>query len=188
MAVGSKTLSLLKIHTRESLVSQLNLIRARRRTGFTSGSFDLLHAGHVDYLAKARERCDLLIVGLNSDKSVKAYKDELRPIIPAEQRAKVLAALAAVDYVFIFDEENNNKNIEVLKPDVYFKAGDYSKDRLSSAPIVESYGGRVEIIPLVEESSTTAIIRRILTLYSTGSGGKSTTFSGSNNKADRKPT
>lgn len=155
-----------KIKNREELSGLLKAVRDGKVVGFTSGSFDILHAGHVDYLQKAKLNCEILVVAVNSDLSVKAYKDELRPIVPEQQRMKVVAALGCVDFVFKFDELNNNKNIEILKPDVYFKAGDYSKDKLSSAKIVESYGGRVELINLVEESSTTKIINKILTIYS----------------------
>jgi rfaE bifunctional protein nucleotidyltransferase chain/domain len=123
--------------------------------------FDLLHAGHVEYLTKASRLVDVLIVGINADSSVKSNKGELRPINPAEQRAEVVAGLRAVAHVFIFDELSNNVNIELLKPDVYIKAGDYTVDKLTSRHIVESYGGRVEIVPFKEGHSTTSIIDKI---------------------------
>ncbi len=156
-----------KIITREGL---LELFKTNRpsQVGFTSGSFDLIHPGHVDYLNKAKELCQCLVVGVNSDASIKAYKSELRPIVPAESRAKVVAGLESVDYVFIFDELNNNENISQLKPDFYIKAADYSKKTLSSAPIVESYGGQVKLIDLVESSSSSEIINSILEKYSAG--------------------
>ena len=157
-----------KIKSREQLI---DLLKSNSnypgKIGYTSGSFDLLHAGHVNYLAKAKEVCDLLIVGLNSDASVKSYKSEIRPIVPEDQRAKVLAALESVDFIFIFDEDNNNVNIDLLKPDLYIKAGDYSKDKLSSAKIIEAYGGEVKLIPVIEEeASTTGIVNSVLEKYS----------------------
>lgn len=155
-----------KIKSRDEILKLLSAGRTGKVIGFTSGSFDILHAGHVDYLAKAKSQCDILIVGVNSDASVKAYKDELRPIVAEQQRMKVVAALASADYVFRFDELNNNQNIEILKPDIYFKAGDYSKDKLSSAKLIEAYGGRVELIEVVEELSSSKIINKILTVYS----------------------
>lgn len=128
---------------------------------YTSGVFDILHAGHVDYLEKAKALGDVLVVGVNGDASVRALKGPSRPINSAEQRATVVAGLASVDYVFIFDEMNNNENIRVLKPAVYVKAGDYSKDKLSSAATVESYGGRVEFVPFLEGYSSSSIVERI---------------------------
>lgn len=135
--------------------------RLGKTIGFTSGTFDLLHRGHVAYLEEARRLCDVLVVGVNSDISVKSYKGPTRPIIPAEDRAQVVAALRSVDYVFIFDDRNNNRSIELLTPDIYIKAGDYAKDKLSSAPIVESYGGKVALVGFVPERSTSSIIERI---------------------------
>ena len=137
-----------KIFSRAEIIEKLKSERPAR-VGFTSGSFDLIHPGHVDYLSKAKELCDCLIVAVNSDNSIKGYKSELRPIVPADSRAKVVAALEAVDYVFIFDELNNNQNITLLKPDYYIKAADYNKKSLSSAPLVESYGGEVKLIDVV---------------------------------------
>lgn len=133
-----------------------------KKIGFTSGAFDILHSGHVIYLDEARKRCDFLVVGVNSDLSIKKYKDPDRPINSEVDRLKVISSLKAVDGAFIFSEINNNKNIEELKPDFYFKAGDYSRSTLSSAPLVESYGGKVEILSFIEGCSTTAIIEKIL--------------------------
>ncbi|MCB0353069.1 MAG: HAD-IIIA family hydrolase [Bdellovibrionales bacterium] len=138
---------------------------ARKRIVFTSGVFDLIHPGHVDYLQKAKKLGDILVVAINSDESVRRNKGELRPICIQEARAQVVAALSCVDHVFIFDEANNNENIRLLKPDVYVKAGDYDKSRLSSAPLVESYGGRVEFVPFLSGYSSTAIIDSVLTKY-----------------------
>jgi rfaE bifunctional protein nucleotidyltransferase chain/domain len=155
-----------KILSREALITKLPAMRAGLTIGYTSGVFDILHAGHVDYLTKARAHCDVLIVGLNSDTSVRSNKGILRPICFQEDRAHVLAGLSCVDYIFVFDEKNNNTNIEQLKPDRYIKAGDYSPAKLSSAPIVESYGGKVVIIPVLHSTSTSKIIATIAERYS----------------------
>jgi rfaE bifunctional protein nucleotidyltransferase chain/domain len=155
-----------KFFSRDELASLLFTKREGLVVGYTSGVFDILHAGHVDYLQKAKQHCDVLIVGLNSDSSVRSNKGELRPICHQEHRVAVLTALECVSYVFVFDEKNNNLNIETLKPDRYIKAGDYAPATLSSAPIVEAYGGQVVIIPLVHSTSTTGIISTITNRYS----------------------
>jgi D-glycero-D-manno-heptose 1,7-bisphosphate phosphatase len=151
-----------KIIPRKTLVSICDEFRAEDKIiGFTSGAFDILHAGHVDYLEKAKSLCDKLIVGLNSDDSIQNYKGANRPLISELQRQKTIAALESVDYVFLFDERRNASNIELLKPDFYFKAGDYEQSQLTSKQIVEGIGGTVIIIPVVEKISTTDIINRI---------------------------
>lgn len=154
-------MSTLPISREEAIRLRDDYRKAGKTVGFTSGVFDLLHAGHVAYLTKASEIVDALFVGVNADSSVKSNKGELRPINPERQRAEVVAGLRAVAHVFVFDELNNNVNIELLKPDVYIKAGDYSVDKLTSRHIVESYGGRIEIIPFKEGHSTTSIIDKI---------------------------
>lgn len=150
-----------KIVTRgelEGIVAQLK--QKGKKIGFTSGSFDLVHAGHTDYLEKAKEMCDVLIVALNSDESIRLYKSPDRPIIPERERAKLMAGLQSVDYVFIFDETNNSANITLLEPDLYIKAGDW-EGKMTSAPLVERYGGEVVNIPITEEIKTTSIISKI---------------------------
>lgn len=142
---------------------------------FTNGIFDILHVGHVRYLQAARALGDCLIVGLNSDASTRAWKGEQRPIVPQHERAEVLAALACVDYVIIFDELTAERLVETLKPEVYVKGDDYAtEDRgrrtedkkfLPEAQIVERYGGRVELIPFVEGKSTTHIVAEVLKRY-----------------------
>lgn len=152
----------MKIKPRSELESLAPSLKAKKiKIGFTSGVFDLLHRGHVEYLEKARALCDFLIVGVNDDLSVKANKGESRPINRAEDRAAVVAGLASVDAVLIFSEKNNSENVRLLKPDLYIKAGDYSKDKLSSAAMVESYGGKVEIVPMAAGYSTSDLIERI---------------------------
>lgn len=147
--------------SREDLVEYLTHQRGSKVIGFTSGVFDLLHPGHISYLSEARKLCDLLIVGVNSDRSVKANKGEDRPVCSELDRAAVVAALSSVDCVFIFDEANNNLNVELLKPNIYIKAGDYQLEKLSSASIVEAYGGRVEIVPALPGYSSSKIIARL---------------------------
>lgn len=155
-----------KLLTRQELQKILpDLKKAKKTIGFTSGVFDLLHAGHVSYLAKAKSACDVLVVGINSDSSVKELKGDDRPICSEEDRAKVLSALADVDYIFVFSEPNNNSNVELLKPDLYIKAGDYDKSKLSSAAFVEGYGGKVLIVPFEPGYSSTSLVEKILTAY-----------------------
>jgi rfaE bifunctional protein nucleotidyltransferase chain/domain len=132
-----------------------------KRVGYTSGVFDILHPGHVEYLEAAKALVDVLIVGVNSDLSVRANKGPSRPINNEVDRAQVLAGLASVDHIFIFSERNNNINVEVLKPDLYIKAGDYSPENLSSKNVVESHGGRVELVPFHQGLSTTSVIEKI---------------------------
>jgi len=137
--------------------------------GFTCGAFDLLHAGHVDYLQRARSLCDRLIVAVNSDESIRSYKSPLRPIISQEHRLSVVAALSCADAVTLMTDRRPARLIERLRPDLYIKGGDYEPGLLRSAPLVESYGGRCVVIPVEHEISTSFIIRRIehLSIYST---------------------
>jgi rfaE bifunctional protein nucleotidyltransferase chain/domain len=152
-----------KIKTRGELAGLCESLRNEGKTiGFTSGAFDLLHAGHADYLEKAKALCDVLIVGVNSDKSVREYKGQGRPIVPEGQRLGLVAALESVDYVFLFDERRNRKNLESLKPRYYIKAGDYSPESLTSSDALGEFGGEVRLIPVTEGLSSTAVIERIL--------------------------
>jgi len=134
--------------------------------GFTSGAFDILHAGHVEFLENAKKHCDILIVGLNSDSSVRRYKGEEKPIISEQQRAIIISALESVDYVFIFDERRNKKNIETLQPDLYIKAEDYSIDQLTSKDALDQYGGKALLIPVETQTSTSKIIEKVKLLSS----------------------
>lgn len=144
------------------LAQALNRCRLWRerglRIGFTNGCFDILHAGHVKLLAEAAARCDRLIVGLNSDRSVRALKGAGRPVNEADARGAVLAALRAVDAVVVFDEDTPAQLIEKLRPDVLVKGGDYTRETIVGAREVESWGGEVMIVPLVAGRSTTAIL------------------------------
>jgi len=128
---------------------------------FTNGCFDLIHAGHVRYLTQARALGDALVVALNSDRSVRALKGEGRPILNEQERAEVIAALEAVDYVIVFDEETPRELIAALSPDVLVKGGDWPLNQIVGRDEVEAAGGKVLSLPYVEGSSTTDIIERI---------------------------
>ncbi len=137
---------------------------AGRRVVFTNGCFDLLHRGHTQYLEQARALGDLLIVALNSDGSVRALKGAGRPIVPAEERAAVLAALASVDLVITFEELDPARVIHAIEPDVLVKGGDWPVSQIVGADFVLSRGGRVHNVPYVGGRSTTALIARIRSL------------------------
>lgn len=133
------------------------------KIGFTNGCFDILHAGHVSYLEKARTACDRLIVGLNSDASVTRLKGEGRPVNDAASRAAVLLGLASVDQVVVFPDDTPESLLDALRPDVYLKGADYTVEQLLplGGRVVQSYGGEIQLIPLVEGKSTTGIIDRL---------------------------
>jgi glycerol-3-phosphate cytidylyltransferase len=141
---------------------------AARRQGkkivTTNGCFDILHPGHLAYLSQARKLGGLLIVGVNSDASVRANKEKGRPINSEETRAAMLAGLAAVDYVFVFDEKDPKAFLRKIKPDIHVKGGDY-RGRILEEDVVEENGGRVRLLKLVPGASTTALIRKIVRLY-----------------------
>jgi len=135
--------------------------RAGRRVVFTNGCFDLLHRGHTRYLEQARALGDLLVVAINSDASVRALKGPSRPVVPAEQRAEVLAALAAVDLVTIFGELDPARVIRAVRPDVLVKGGDWPTSQIVGADFVQSRGGTVRSLPYVDGASTSDLIGRI---------------------------
>ena len=148
--------------TRDNLSAFAAALRAHgQRIVFTNGCFDILHVGHVRYLGAARALGDCLVVGLNSDASVRRLKGPERPVNEEADRAEVLDALRAVDYVTIFDEPTAAELIEIIRPDVYVKGGDYTIATLPEAKIVRGYGGRVEFIDLVPERSTTRVIEKL---------------------------
>ena len=150
---------------------QLNLTQALllrdqlRRDGktlvFTNGHFDLLHVGHLDYLEKARAFGDALFVGLNGDASSTRLKGEGRPIVPATERARILAALLPVTAVIIFEEDTADNLLRRLQPEIYVKGGDYAQKALPERPTVEAYGGRVELIDFLPGHSTSGLIKKI---------------------------
>jgi rfaE bifunctional protein nucleotidyltransferase chain/domain len=133
-------------------------------TVFTNGCFDLLHVGHVRYLQAARQLGDRLVVGLNSDASVRQLKGPTRPLVPEDERAEVLAALACVDFVTIFSERTADNLLTLLRPQIYAKGGDYTPENLPEAATVEAYGGKISIVSFVPGRSTTDLVDRIRTL------------------------
>lgn len=138
--------------------------RGGRRVVFTNGVFDLIHPGHVRYLQAARREGDLLIVGVNSDRSVRTYKGADRPVIPQEERAELLLALACVDAVLVFDEETPDRVIRAIQPDVLVKGADWAHDAIVGRDVVEARGGRVVRAAIAAGHSTTEIIRRVRAL------------------------
>jgi D-beta-D-heptose 7-phosphate kinase/D-beta-D-heptose 1-phosphate adenosyltransferase len=153
-------------YTREEMMKiRTQLKSAGKTVVFTNGCFDILHAGHVDYLTKAKAAGDVLIVGLNSDRSVREIKGEKRPIVPQDERAMLLASLKAVDYVTFFDEPTPFNIIADLIPDVLIKGADWAIEHIVGRDIVEANGGKVETISFVNAQSTTNIIQTVLTRY-----------------------
>jgi D-beta-D-heptose 7-phosphate kinase/D-beta-D-heptose 1-phosphate adenosyltransferase len=147
---------------REELLRARATLRAQGRTlVFTNGCFDLLHVGHVRYLAAARRLGDALLVAVNSDRSVRALKGAGRPVMNEAERAEVLAALSSVDFVTVFDEESPRGLISELLPDVLVKGGDYAPGEIHGREEVEAAGGRVLALPFVEGASTSGIIERV---------------------------
>lgn len=137
------------------------LRRAGRKIVFTNGVFDILHRGHVEYLGKAKSCGDILIVGLNSDVSVRRIKGRQRPLQKQKDRAIILLALQAVDYVVLFSEDTPEKLIRQVRPDVLVKGADYMISEIIGANFVRSYGGTVKRVKLTKESSTSSIIRKL---------------------------
>jgi rfaE bifunctional protein nucleotidyltransferase chain/domain len=132
---------------------------------FTNGCFDILHYGHVMYLKKAKAKGDYLIVGLNSDSSVRKIKGNTRPIVDEKDRAGVLAALESVDFVVIFKEDTPLRIIRELKPDILIKGSDWNKKTIVGADFLKSYGGKVKTVKLAQGRSTTGIIRKIIETF-----------------------
>jgi D-beta-D-heptose 7-phosphate kinase/D-beta-D-heptose 1-phosphate adenosyltransferase len=150
----------------DTLVDRLDAERRRgRRIVFTNGCFDILHRGHVTYLGQAKALGDILVVGVNSDAGIRRLKGPDRPINTLEDRVEVLAALSCVDHLIPFDDDTPCALIRALRPDVFVKGGDYTRDRLPEAALVEELGGVVRILPFLPERSTTRIIERIQTTY-----------------------
>jgi rfaE bifunctional protein nucleotidyltransferase chain/domain len=165
----------MKIYPRSELKAEVDrLKREGKKVIFTNGCFDILHAGHTRYLREAKKLGDVLILALNSDNSVRSIKGEKRPIVPEAERAEVVASLASVDYVTIFDELTPLELIEFLQPDVIVKGGDWAEKDIVGADTVRRWGGRVAVMPEIEGASTTNVIEKILQVYGTGeAAGKS---------------
>lgn len=150
-----------KLLTRDRLVALHGRPR-EERVVFTNGCFDLIHPGHVAYLDAARALGDRLVVGVNSDASVRRLKGASRPLVPEEARMRVLAGLGAIDAVTLFDEDTPLELIEALRPDVLVKGGDYLPEQIVGRETVEGDGGEVRVIPFLPGYSTTDLLRRIL--------------------------
>ena len=151
-----------RLLTRDQAVAFVESLRASGQTiVFTNGVFDLLHPGHVRYLQAARHEGDVLIVAVNSDRSVREYKGAGRPITPERERAEILAALACVDAVVIFDQDTPGKIIGAIQPDVLVKGADWAADAIVGRDVVEARGGRVVRMPIEQGWSTSGIIQKI---------------------------
>lgn len=153
-------------HIRQKIVKQSFFVENeaelhKHKIVFTNGCFDILHVGHVTYLAQARQLGDILVLGLNSDASVKRLKGPTRPVNDEQSRALVLAALEAIDYVVVFEEDTPYNIIAKVKPDVLVKGGDYEIENIVGADIVQQRGGLVTTIPFVDGFSTTATIQQL---------------------------
>ena len=142
-----------------------NLKNAKKKVVTTNGVFDILHIGHIKYLEKAKGMGDALIVGINSDASTKRLKGEKRPLNKELDRAEALAALECVDFVFVFEEDTPVDFLEVLKPDVHVKGGDYKLSQIIEKEAVERNGGKVVLVPEIEGYATTKLINRIIEAY-----------------------
>ena len=145
----------------QALIAIKKLKEKNKKIVLTNGCFDILHAGHITYLSKAKSLGDALVIGLNSDTSVKELKGKSRPIVPQKNRAIVLAALESVDFVVIFNELTPAKLIKAIKPDVLVKGGDWKKENIVGSNFVESYGGKVKTLPYVKGLSTRGLINKI---------------------------
>ncbi len=152
----------MSVLTREELVKRVAMAReAGAKIVFANGCFDVLHVGHVRYLAGARALGDILIVGINSDRQVGLQKGDGRPVLPASERAEIVAALESVTYVTIFDEPTVEELLLALKPDIHAKGTDYTTDTVPERDVVRSYGGQVAIVGDPKDHSTSAIIARL---------------------------
>ncbi len=151
-----------KVKTLNELLPELSCHKQEgKKIVFTNGCYDLLHVGHVRCFQEAKRLGDVLVVGLNSDRSVRELKGAPRPIVPEAERAEILAALACIDYITIFDQDNPQDIITRVKPDILVKGGDWTVDTIVGRDVVESYGGKVLSLPLTPGVSTTTIVNDI---------------------------
>jgi D-beta-D-heptose 7-phosphate kinase/D-beta-D-heptose 1-phosphate adenosyltransferase len=155
-----------KIKKEKDLLGVIHQLKQEgRKIVMTNGCFDLIHVGHVRYLQEAKHQGDVLIVALNTDQSARSLKGPQRPIVPEDERAEILAALACVDYVILFDEPTPLRLIEKLIPHVLVKGGDWQTHRIVGAQVVENSGGKVLSIPMTPGRSTSNLIEKILQMY-----------------------
>ena len=148
----------------DQLGNRIELLRSRNKDTkiiTTNGCFDILHIGHIRSLQKAKSLGDILIVGLNSDFSVKKLKGNDRPINNEKNRAEILASLSCIDFVSVFNEDTAEKFIEIVKPDIYVKGGEYDLDILPEAKVVKKYGGQIFLVPMIPDISTTKLLEKI---------------------------
>lgn len=164
------------ILSRKDLKARIAVLKEEgKRIVFTNGCFDILHIGHVKYLEEAKRLGDILVLGLNSDASVRSIKGPLRPVVPEGERAYLLASLKVVDYVAIFDEDTPLALIEDIEPDILVKGGDWSRDTVVGGESVEKRGGKVVIVPQFSgtggdhPASTSSVIEKIINTYEKGS-------------------
>jgi rfaE bifunctional protein nucleotidyltransferase chain/domain len=156
-----------KVYTRQSLTEQRTIWKQQqKKVVFTNGVFDILHRGHIEYLSQAKLLGDILIVGMNSDASVKRIKGELRPIVSEEDRAFILSQLVSVDAVCLFEEDTPLKIISAIVPDVLVKGADYTIDAIVGKDVVEQAGGIVQTIEFVPDRSTSNIVETIVNRFS----------------------
>jgi D-beta-D-heptose 7-phosphate kinase/D-beta-D-heptose 1-phosphate adenosyltransferase len=155
-----------KVRTLDHLLPELARHRAAgKRVVFTNGCFDLIHLGHVSYFRFAKSQGDILVVGVNTDSSIRRLKGEKRPIISEDDRISVLEELESIDYLVTFDDDTPLALIDAIRPSVLVKGADYSKEKVVGWDVVESYGGSVALAPLVDGRSTSNVIKRILEAY-----------------------
>lgn len=154
-----------KLKSRQELVDYIKNNRENKTIVFTNGCFDILHIGHIKLLQFAKNSGDILVLGLNSDSSIKRIKGDKRPIVCQEDRAEVLSAIECVDFISIFDEDTPCELISLLKPDVHVKGGDYDVNKIPEAQIIKSYGGKILRFEYIPNHSSTGIIEKILSAY-----------------------
>ncbi len=156
----------LKIKTLDELILEVKKIKRENKTVvFTNGCFDILHIGHIKLLEFAARQGDVLIVALNSDASVRKLKGSKRPIVPQGERSEIIAALACVSYVVLFEEETPCETIEKLKPDIHVKGGDYDMEKIPEALILKSYGAKTVKFEFIKGHSSTGIVERVIAAY-----------------------
>jgi glycerol-3-phosphate cytidylyltransferase len=152
----------MKILSRDEAKTKIAELKSSgKKIVFTNGCFDILHIGHIRYLKEAKALGDVLIIGLNSDESVKKLKGEGRPVQSEQERAEILSALEVIDYVVIFNEDTPKEIILELKPDIQAKGGDYKEDEIPEKEALESYGGELRILSKVDCDSTTELISKL---------------------------
>ena len=155
-----------KIVSREELAKIVQELKKQgKKIVTTNGAFDIIHIGHVRSLQQAKSFGGILVVGVNSDSSVKQYKGDRRPINPENDRAEMIASLACVDYVTIFAETTPNALLEVIRPGIHVKSGEYDPEKMPETPVVRKHGGEVRITPYIKGRSTTEIIKKVCDVY-----------------------